>query len=109
MERSRYARKVRLLWVMIFLALAYGSLLYFLHTLTGVKVADGVIGVLLGLYICSHPAANTIDVIFFDRFALRRLTSEWSGIRWLALNLLALVIGWVIIVVGATQLVGGSP
>jgi D-alanyl-lipoteichoic acid acyltransferase DltB (MBOAT superfamily) len=98
-------RNVRLLWGLIGLALIYGALVLRLHTLTGRPLLDGSIGVVLGLYICSRPAANAID-LFFERDALRQLTSGWSGLGWLALNLLVLFAGWLVIVIGATRFAG---
>jgi type II secretory pathway component PulL len=65
---------------------------------------DGIIGVLLGLYICSHPAANMLDALFFERRFQRPDSSRWSGISWLALNILVLLVGWLVITIGATQL-----
>jgi hypothetical protein len=82
--------------VMILLAIIYSGLLYALHTLTGEKLLDGGIGVILGLYICSHPAANAIDLIF-----MQRIPAEWSSTPWLTLNLLTMFAGWVVIVIGA--------
>jgi hypothetical protein len=105
MSQLRYIHKARILWSLILLGILYGSLLHFLHTLTGRDELDGILGVLLGLYICSHPAANAIDLLFFDRAALRRLSSDWTGIRWFALNLLVFVCGWVVIFLGTTRLV----
>jgi hypothetical protein len=60
---------------------------------------DGSVGVALGLYICSHPAANAVRMLFFERDTLRHI-SEWSVIRWLALNLLVLLAGWMVIFLG---------
>jgi hypothetical protein len=65
---------------------------------------DGIAGVLLGLYICAHPAANGIDLIFLQRGALQRVISRWNGIGWLALNCVVLFVGWLVIVAGATDL-----
>ncbi len=89
---------------MILLAIVYSGLLYALHGLSGINMVDGGISVLLGLYICSHPAANAVDILFYQRGALHELSSEWSGIRWLALNMLVLLAGWSIIVIGAMRL-----
>lgn len=88
------------------LALMYSYLLYFLHPLTGAPLLDGGIGVILGLYICSRPAANAVDMIFFERGALRWVTSKWSGLVWLVLNLLVLLLGCFVIVMGVIRLVG---
>lgn len=103
-EQQRYRRNTRVLWGLILLAIAYGSLIRFLHTLTGIGVVDGGIGVALGLYVCAHPAANAVNILFFERDTLRHI-SEWSVLRWLALNLLALLTGWMAIYVGITRLV----
>ena len=103
MERTRRQQRVTTLWGLIALGAIYGGLLIWLHTLTGWRVIDGSIGVVLGLYICSHPAANAIDVLFFERGAVRRLWSGWSGRGWLVLNLLALTIGLLVIAMGATR------
>ena len=102
-QESPPRRGNTVLWAMLVLAMAYGGLLYFLRTLSGDDTLDGVFGVLLGLYICSHPAANAIDVLFFGR---RRAVSAWSEMGWLGLNLLVLLAGWIVIVLGAIRLTG---
>jgi hypothetical protein len=61
--------------------------------------------VALGLYICAHPAANAVDMLFFERDTLRRVSSEWPVVRWLALNLLVLLTGWMVVFVGLRRLV----
>jgi hypothetical protein len=103
MEHKDRLHKMEILWGMVLLGLLYISPMLWLHTLTGLTVLDGSIGVLLGLYICSHPAANAIDALFFERGSLRRLSSDWAGLRWLSLNLLVLTVGYVVIVIGATR------
>ena len=108
MGQHRRRRNTKVLWGLILLATAYSSLLYDRHTPTGTNTLDGSIGVLLGLYICSHPAANAVDLLFFERGALHQISSEWTGIGWLALNMLVLLVGWIVIVIGATRLAGGG-
>jgi hypothetical protein len=90
------------------LACVYLGWLSYLGTLTGRPTLDGVIGVMLGLYICSHPAANAINLLFFEREAWHAATSEWSGIAWLALNVLVLFCGWLVITLGAARLAATS-
>ena len=106
MAHRQYHRNTKILWGLILAASVYIAWFYRLQTLTGLNLLDGVIGVLLGLYICSHPAANAIDLIYFERSALRQATSEWSSAGWLALNLLALLLGWIVIVIAATRFAG---
>jgi hypothetical protein len=89
---------------LILLALAYAGVIHFRRAVTGFPALDGVIGVILGLYICSHPAANAVDRLFFERSAQRQVSSRRAGVAWLALNLLTLLIGWLVIVIGATRL-----
>ena len=105
MMQYQYERNTKLLWGLVVLALGYSYLLTFLPTLAGINLLDGSIGVILGLYICSRPAANAVDMIFFERGTLRRITSKGSGLVWLALNLLALGLGCFVIIIGAMRLV----
>ena len=106
MNGHRRRRNTGTLWTLVFIAVAYSGLALYVRPLTGIYTLDGAIGVVLGLYIASRPAANAIDVLFFERDAFREISSEWSGIGWLALNIAVLVIGWIVIVIGATRLVG---
>ncbi len=103
MRQHRRARNTKILWGMILLGIAYGSLVYYRHPLTGTYRLDGIIGVLLGLYICSHPAANMLDMLFFDPDSLRYVSSWRDVLLWLMLNLLVLLVGWTIIFIGTTQ------
>ena len=98
-------RNVQVLWMLIGCAIVYGVLLRYLPMLTGIRMLDGGIGVALGLYICAHPAANAVNMLFFERDTLRQASSEWSVVGWLALNLLVLLAGWVVIFLGLTRLV----
>jgi hypothetical protein len=105
MNQPQREHNPQVLWALVFVAIAYSGLLRYLHTLTGIPMLDGSIGVVLGLYICAHPAANAVNMLFFERDTLRQMLSEWSVIRWLALNLLALLAGWMVVFVGITRLV----
>jgi hypothetical protein len=96
----------RTLWLQVVLALAYAIPTLLLGTITGSPALDGLVGGLLGLSICSLPARNTVDALFADRFALRRIYATWAGKRWLALNGLVLLAGWGVIWLGMVSLVG---
>ena len=106
MTSARGHRDNSRLWTLIGVAGAFGGWQYLLPDWTAGSTVDAVVGVLLGLYICSHPAANGIDLIFAERGAIQRMTSEWSGLRWLALNFLVMLVGWMVLVVGVSRLVG---
>jgi len=92
---------------MLLLAAIYGSLVRYWFATTGDTRVIGIIGVLLGLYICAQPAANAVDLLFFQRDAVRQLSRGWPGIGWLALNALVLLVGWLVIVIGTTRLTSG--
>jgi hypothetical protein len=105
MDQHRRGLNIKV-WVLVLLGIAYSSVLYYQPTLTGKNNVDGIIGVLLGLYLCSHPAANVVDMLFFRGGARRQFSSRRSVVLWLALNMLVLLIGWIVIFVGTTRFVG---
>jgi len=106
MDRIRRGHKTRWLWALILIGIVYSGLLYSERTVTGSDKTDGIIGVLLGLYVCSHPAANLVDMLFFSRGERRRASSRRSTVLWLALNLMVLLVGWLSIFVGTVRIVG---
>jgi hypothetical protein len=75
--------------------------------LLGSHRLDGVVGILLGLYLGSHPAAHAIDLLFLER-AARRPASWPRQAAWLALNGLALLVSLLVIIVGATRFTAGA-
>ena len=103
MAERQYHRNIKRLWGLILLAMVCSMWFYRVGSLTGNSMLDGSLGVLLGLYICSHPAANAIDLLFFERAAFGRVGSGGSSVRWLALNILTLLMGWIVIVIGTTR------
>jgi hypothetical protein len=106
MAHQRRRRDTRTLLEMLLLAAAYGGMLQYRRPLTTGDLLDGALGVMLGLYICSQPAANAVDLLFFSRGGPRQLPAGWAGAGWLGLNLLVVFVGWLVIVLGATRLVG---
>ncbi len=103
-DQDHYRRKTKLLWALILIAAVYSLWFDQRHRFTGNPTIDGALSVLLGLYICSRPAGNAIDLLFFERTASHRILSEWSSIKWLALNILTLLIGWTVIYLGTAHL-----
>jgi len=93
---------------LILLAIIYGGLLSCQCISTGIHTLDGAIGVFLGLYVCSHPAANAVDSLLFGHNARRQISSRRADMVWLALNLLALLSGWIAIFIGATRFSTGA-
>ena len=103
MEWQPSRRNYKTLVLVVVLGVIYGGWLYTQHTITGMPRFDGVIGVLLGLFICSRPAANMLDLLFAQRS--RAASSERSLIGWLMLNGMVLFAGWFVITIGATRLI----
>ena len=98
-DRQRTTR----MWVLLAPAAAY---LVWIGLFPGYSLGllvDGSVGVLLGLYICAQPAANGIDLMFVQRGAVRRVMRQSSGIEWLMLNALVMLVGWFVIVLGAAR------
>ena len=91
---------------LLLVAAAYAALISVQPLLTGNALIDGAIGVGLGLYICSHPAAAAIDMLYLDRLVRQRLASEWSDLGWLGLNVLVMVVGCLVTIAGAIRFVG---
>jgi hypothetical protein len=106
MDQQRHGPKIMTLWVLVVLGIAYSSLLYTQPTLTGMSDLDGIIGVVLGLYICSHPAANLVDMLFYRRSIRYQFSSKRSTILWVVLNVLILLIGGIVIFIGTTRFIG---
>jgi hypothetical protein len=103
MEVHPQARHIKRLLALILLGIVYSGVIHYQHTLTSWGEADGIIGVLLGLFICSHPAANLVDILFFRRGARYPFSSRRSVVLWLVLNLLVLLVGWIAIFIGTTR------
>ena len=109
MRERRRGHNVKTMWTLVLLAIAYGGWLYYEHTLTGNNRLDGSIGVLLGLFICAHPAANLLDILLFSGRARRDGSSWRSTLGWVALNLLVLFAGWNVIFIVTTRFVSQTP
>jgi len=103
MDQHRRGHNSNTLWVVFLLGAAFATLLHYQGTLTGADNVDGIIGVLFGLYICSHPAANIVDLLFFRRGIRLQFSSRRSTVWWVALNMLVLLIGWIVIFAGTTR------
>ena len=106
MDGNRPLLNTRRLWVMLLLACLYGGIIHFFFVSPARDRLVGSIGVLLGLYICSHPAANAVDLIFFQRGAFRQHSNDPAWIGWLLLNFVVMLAGWIVILIGTTRLTG---
>jgi len=103
---QRIARNIPLLGFMALLACLYTIWMVSIGGLTGNSRVDGSVGMLLGLYVCSHPAANMLDMLLFMRADVREgIVSTFSGRFWLVMNALVLLVGWVAIFSGVMHFV----
>lgn len=98
-----------MLWALVLAAVSYAVIFHYALTLTGSVRIDGVIGVMLGLYICSHPAANFLDLFLFSGRSAPKFVSRWSAFLWVAFNVLVMTAGWFDIFIGATKLAASGP
>ena len=102
----RIGRNIWVLCFMILIACLYVIWMAYIGRLTSNIRLDGTIGMLLGLYICSHPAANMLDMLLFMTADTReRIFISNIGCFWLGLNALTLLASWVTIFSGALRFV----
>jgi hypothetical protein len=91
---------------LLLLAIGYIGGLALFPALTSSDRLVGSIGILLGLFIASHPAANGLDLLLFTHAEEREaLAASRAGQVWLGLNLLALLAGWALIFAGSLHIV----
>ena len=69
MDQREFRQKILIFLVLAILGACFSAWLYSRHTLTGTGRVDGIIGVALGLYICSHPASTLVDMLFYNMIA----------------------------------------
>ena len=84
----------------------YGALRLSGVPLSGDRLIDGSLGILLGLYTGSHPAAYAIDLFFFSRSDPRPGSEALLSWPNLTLNGLALLCAWMTLTLGAIRLGG---
>lgn len=102
MDQYWRGRKPIVLWTFMLLALGFSGLVWTFRPLTGEVRLDGAIAVVLGLYLCSHPAANVLDLLFEDGGMRRQPGAEDRTVAWYFLNLLLLLAGWFVVWTGLT-------
>ena len=104
--QQRITRNMLTLSILVLLASRYVCWFAYFGVLTGDTRLDGSLGLLFGLYVCSHPAANMLDMLLFMTADSREgIIATRSGQFWLALNALTLTAGWVAIFSGAIRFV----
>ncbi len=97
MNRSTHLRKV---WWLIFLnllGLSFSALLFLHVRISGERQIDGIIGVMLGLYLSSHPAEQLLDRLFYARERYSDGFNPSEVVFWWFLHALGLFVGWLAI------------
>jgi hypothetical protein len=100
MEINWLKQKTRFLTWLLLISTGYSSLLYLHFPLTGIFRLDGTIGVMTGIYVCAHPAANVADFVLYgkhlriDKLPIRPI------IIWWMLNSMVMVAGLFVFVLG---------
>ena len=96
MRRRSFA--IVMLLGLILAALIYSGIIYTRSAFAPHDWVEGTLGVILGLFICSRPAANLLDLLYRSHYAgPPRL---WI---WLTLNLLTLLVGVIVVFIGVMQ------
>lgn len=103
MNAAYFRGRLAKLWVLAAVAVVYIFWMILLHNLTLNTRLDGVLGVLGGLFVCSQPSANFVDILFFGRFTAVRSLRTGGWIAWVGVNLLVFVLGILMITVGTVQ------
>ncbi len=98
MAHKRVRRNTPTLVIVLLFSAAFSLYLRSDLPLTGTLKLDGILGVLVGLYTASHPAANALDLLFYARSSLRQGLSQQAYYLWWGLNILVLFSGWFTIV-----------
>jgi hypothetical protein len=94
----RRTRSIGLLLSLIALAVIYSGIIYTRSVFAPTNWLEGAIGVILGLFICSRPAAYLLDWLYQSRY-----TGPPKLWIWLTLNSLTLLVGVSVIFLGIMQ------
>lgn len=106
-QAQRY--RLSVLWLMLVLAVGYTAWLLMRGGITGRHTWDGILGVMLGLYMCSRPVGNALELLFSQDSGRWPGLLRRAGLTWLGMNLLVLMAGWFVVVLGATRLPRPNP
>ncbi len=110
-QRATLALKNRraIAWLicMALLGTAWVIVSILLGTITGRTQADGIIGVILGLYVSSFPARHFVDLLIYWKTESARFPARRSLGWWIALNAAVLLSGWLVIVFAAARFTAG--
>lgn len=107
--RARTRRDVAWLAAMAGLGAAWVAVSVLLGSITGRHQADGIVGIILGLYVSSFPARHFVDLLIYWKTELARFPTRRALGWWVALNGAVLLVGFVTIVYAAARFTAGAP
>jgi hypothetical protein len=102
-------RDVARLAAMAGLGAAWVALSLVLGSITGRHQVDGIVGIVLGLYVSSFPARHFVDLLIYGKTELARFPTRRALGWWVALNAGVLLAGFVTIVYAAARFTAGGP
>jgi hypothetical protein len=76
-------------------------------SITGSRPADGIVGIILGLYVSSFPARHFVDLLIYWKTEGARFPTRRSLGWWIALNAGVLLAGFLVIVFAAARFTAG--
>lgn len=97
MMRHR-TRSIGLLLGLILLAAITSGIIHTRSVFAPSDWVEGTLGVMLGLFICSRPAAYLLDLLYQAHY-----TGPPKLWIWLTLNLLTLLAGVIVVFIGVMQ------
>jgi hypothetical protein len=100
---AKNRRAIAWLGCLVLLGAAWVVVSMQLRTITGRSQIDGIIGVILGLYISSFPARHFVDLLIYGKTESARFPTRRSLGWWIALNAAVLLVGWLVIVFAAAR------
>ena len=104
---ARNRRDAAWLGAMAVLGAAWVAVSVILRTITGSRQVDGIVGIILGLYVSSFPARHFVDLLIFWKTEGPRFPTRRSLGWWIAGNAGVLLVGFLVIVFAAARFTAG--
>jgi hypothetical protein len=105
---AKNRRDAAWLGAMAALGAAWVAVSALLGSVTGRHQADGIVGIILGLYVSSFPARHFVDMLIYWKTEGARFPTRRSLGWWIALNGAVLLVGFLTIVFAAARFTAGT-
>jgi hypothetical protein len=100
---ARNRRDTAWLGAMAVFGAAWVAVSAILGSITGRHQVDGIVGIILGLYVSSFPARHFVDLLIYWKTEGARFPTRRSLGWWIALNSSVLLVGFLTIVFAAAR------